>query len=585
MGNKNNTSFFASLKAKRLQKKVDNMRMKSTGSLVSRGRRAVRNVDENSRQAVILQHRLLSELLDENKDTEYGQKYDFASIHTVEEFKQKVPFSTYDDYSAYVDRMMEGENNLICARPPLHYALTTGSVGVPKYIPVSEKELEKYATYSVCMAFGVADEYYRNTTGRGVPVGLGLNAIEMKVKETKSGVEKGSISGTLMKSVKDIVPNLLSAPWEVIAPGQKMDMKYLKTRLALQNKDLAFMDSAFLSGLVDLMDYIRDNYQMLCDDIEKGIINEDVEVPQDIRMTLNLQLKPDKKRADELRYEFEDGFDTPIVPRIWPKMSWVGGIGTAGFSPYVKRMRYYCGKSIPFNNICYAASESFMAVARHMGDTSYVLLPDGGFYEFIPVNAEDETKTLNIDQLEIGEDYEIVITNLSGFYRYRIQDVVKVTGYYNETPVLKFIYRKNQLISIAGEKTNEESVRWAMENFTFQTRIVVNDYSIYADTNTDPGHYIVLIEPAEIVPKEQIPYCRDVVEKYLSQSNPIYGDMRRNGSLGKLEVVFLQQQTYQLYRDVMIMKGTSANQLKPVRVIDTPFKEHFFFDLKEPYDE
>ena len=58
----------------------------------------------------------------------------------------------------------------------------------------------------------------------------------------------------------------------------------------------------------------------------------------------------------------------------------------------------------------------------------------------------------------------------------------------------------------------------------------------------------------------------------------------RNGSLGPMEIVFLQQQTYQLYRDVMIMKGASANQLKPVRVIDSPFKEHFFFDLKENYD-
>lgn len=564
--------------------KIDKKREKYTKNLVLAGKKAVHEVDVNSRQAVILQHRLLAELLQENKDTEYGKIYDFADIHSVEEYKKRVPFSGYDDYSPYIQRMMEGEENLLSKNAPVHYALTTGSIGVPKYVPVSEKELKKYVKYSLEMAFGVADEYYRNTTGRGCPIGLGLNAIEMKVKETKTGVDQGSISGTLMKSAKSIVPFILSSPWEVICPDKKMDMKYLKIRLALQNKDLAFMDCAFLSGLVDLMDYMRDNYEMLCDDIEKGTINEDVDVPPEVRESLMKTLKPDKARADELRLEFSDGFDSPIVPRIWPRMSWIGGIGTGGFFPYVKRMRKYTGKSIPFNNLCYAASESFMAVARHMSDTSYVLLPDGGFYEFIPVNDGDENHTLNIDELEIGEDYEIVITNLSGFYRYRINDVVRVTGYYNETPILKFIYRKNQLLSIAGEKTNEEYLRWAIENFARESRVSVNDYSIFADTTTNPGHYVFLLEPSEIVPKEIIPYCRDILEKFMVHANPTYGDLLRNGSLGPMEIVFLQQQTYQLYRDIMIMKGASANQLKPVRVIDSPFKEHFFFDLKENYD-
>ena len=86
-----------------------------------------------------------------------------------------------------------------------------------------------------------------------------------------------------------------------------------------------------------------------------------------------------------------------------------------------------------------------------------------------------------------------------------------------------------------------------------------------------------------MVPKERIGYCRDVLEKKLIQANPAYGEMVRTLVLGKLEVVFLQQQTYQLYRDMQILKGASPNQLKPVRIIDTPQKESFFFNLREPY--
>ena len=379
------------------------------------------------------------------------------------------------------------------------------------------------------------------------------------------------------------MPDLLSAPWEVVCPGQEMDMKYLKARFALQDRELVFMDAAFMTGLVDLMDYIRDNYEVLCRDIYHGRIDRDIRIPEEVRSALKDSLKPDRQRAKELLREFREGFDSPIIPRIWPKMSWIGGIGTGGFFPYARRMRKYSGKNIPFNNLCYAASESLIATARHMGDESYVLIPDGGFYEFLPVDCEDESKTLNIDELEIGEDYRVIVTNLSGFYRYRLHDVVRVTSYYNETPMIRFVYRENQLISIAGEKTNEEDLRWSMEQFYLETRIHVSDYSIYADRSTSPGHYVMLVEPAGMVRKERISYCRDVLDSKLMQANPTYGEMVRTGVLGRMELVFLQQQTYQLYREMQIMKGMSSNQLKPVRVIDTPQKERFFFNLKEEY--
>jgi hypothetical protein len=122
-----------------------------------------------------------------------------------------------------------------------------------------------------------------------------------------------------------------------------------------------------------------------------------------------------------------------------------------------------------------------------------------------------------------------------------------------------------------------------MEQFYLETRIHVSDYSIYADTDSSPGHYIMLVEPTGVIPQERIAGCRDVLEGKLMQSNPAYGEMVRTGVLGRLELVLLQQQTYQLYRDIQIMKGVSSNQIKPVRVIDTPQKKDFFFNLREQY--
>ena len=553
--------------------------------MIRRGRKAMRELDRISRVAVDLSEEFLLRLLEENKDTEYGKKYDFANIHSIAEYQEKVPFSNYDDYEPYIRRMIENqETNLISSREVVHYALSSGSVGVPKHIPVCAETLQNYAKYGTCMCFGVMDEFYRNTTGHSFRKGLGVNTIELRFQETQHGIPKGAISGNIMKQIRKISESFLSPPWDVINPQESMDLKYLRALFALSHRDIAFIDGAFMASLVDMADYILENRKLLCHDIAVGKIDPSIEVSETLRKSLEARLKPDPDRAKEIEDAFAQG-SNGVLARIWPHLQFVASIGTGGFFTYAKKMQRYTGKNIPFENLSYAASEGLFATARNAGDTSYVLIPDGGFYEFIPAKNEDDSEILTIDQLEEGEDYEIVITNLSGFYRYRIKDVVRVTGFYNQAPKLQFVYRKSQLLSIEGEKTNEEAVRWAMESFMKDTGLIVNDYSVYADTDTKPGHYVFLMEPDKKVPKERIPELREAIEARMMQANPSYGEKIRRGVLGPLELIFLEMQTYQLYREMMIMRGTSANQIKPVRVIDTPMKHKFFFKLRETYED
>ena len=573
----------ADIKEVQSKAKETAMNLTLTKVLVHRGRKALRDIDNNSKRATSMSEELLMKLLEENKNTEYGLKYDFAHINSIEEYKKKVPLSTYDDYEPYIKRMVEDdEKNLLTVRPPKHYALSSGSVGNPKHIPVSEEELEIYSKYGTSLCFGVVDEFYRNTTGRSIKNGFGVNLIELKFQDTKYGIPKGAISGNIMGQVKDITGYMLTSPWDVINPNEEMDLKYLRARFALEREDVTFLDGAFMTSLVDMVDYMRANWEMLCKDIYHGRIDENVKIPDAQRRIFEQMFSPNPKRAKKLASEFKKGSDG-ILTRIWPNLQFIASIGTGGFFTYTKKMRRYTGRNIPYNNLTYAASEGLIAAARHAGDTSYVLLPDGGFYEFIPANSDDETKTLTIDQLEEGEDYEIIVTNLSGFYRYRIKDVIRVTSYYNEAPMLQFIYRKSQMLSIQGEKTNEEAVRWSIEQFMKDTKLIISDYSVYANTDSEPGHYVFLMEPESRVPEEKIAEYRDVIDAKMMQANPSYGDKVRNGILAPMELVFVQAETYQAYRDLMIRKGTSANQLKPVRVIDTPMKEKFFFTLRERY--
>lgn len=550
-------------------------------TMKKRGRQAVSELDANCDIAIKKSEELLLKLIDDNKDTEYGRKYNFKDIHSIEDYKKNVPFSVYDDYAPYIERMIKNnENNLISVYPAVHYAVSSGSVGVPKSIPVSEQTIECYKKYSCNLVFGLMDEYYRKKFGKSYASGKGLNTLEVREMRTDNGIIKGPISSTTSRANKKFLPYVFSSPMEIVFTNEVMDLKYLQLRFGLEERNLSFMLGAFMTSLVDLMTYMNVNWKTLCDEIEKGILNKDAHIPESVRKQLEVYLKPNPKRAEELRKEFEKGFDTPIIPRIWKNMSWIFAIGTGGFASYTEKMRKYSG-NIPIDFSVYGASEALMAVARNVEEGEFVLIPDSGFYEFVPMDSDDENVTYTIDELEVGKDYEIIVTNLSGFYRYRIKDVIRVTGYHKQSPKIKFVYRKNQMISIAGEKTNDEAVSWAVSEFEKETGCKISDYSIEADTDCEPGRYVVYLEPDHIMDPKKMDEYTKLIEEKLSIANPSFGAKVKNGVLSKTVLYFLQQETYALYRDLMIMRGVSGNQLKPVRVIDTPMKKKFFSALIE----
>lgn len=103
-----------------------------------------------TKNPMAVQTKLLLELLQENKDTEYGKKYGFGDIKTIEEYQEKVPVTEYDHYAEYIDRMSDnGERSLISANDPVWYNKTSGTVGVPKKIPYTQKTRDWFNRYSL----------------------------------------------------------------------------------------------------------------------------------------------------------------------------------------------------------------------------------------------------------------------------------------------------------------------------------------------------------------------------------------------------------------------------------------------------
>ncbi|MBR3316780.1 MAG: GH3 auxin-responsive promoter family protein [Atopobiaceae bacterium] len=557
--------------------------------LKQRSYKVLHAADASSRVAEQVNRDLLFRLLEDNKSTEYGKKYDFATIQDVDTYRERVPLTTYEDYEEYIDRMTEqGEKNLLTAYPVVYYASTSGTSGAPKKIPVSDKGLEVFRNYSSSMFYSVVSEFYKNTMLKNVPDGYWLAVMNFAQTPLPDGTMFGSISAACLNDeALKAMPHFSSAPPEVFSCTGSANFKYLHARYGIAQRNVTQITGPYIPALLDLMNYIKDEWKMLVQDIREGTINPDVLMPDELRAKLEAALEPDPKRADELQREFEKGFDKTIMRRIWPKLSAISSIWAGNFSSYARKLQEYSGRSIPYYTMSYVSSEGIFGVARHPHDQCYVMLPQSCFFEFIPVNGKSDdddpnAKTVLLDELQEGKDYELVITNQSGFYRYRMGDVIRVIGFYNESPMITFKYRKKNIVSIAGEKFTEDHLLSAVRSFERKTGINVIDFCMYPDRDAEPGRYVVLVEPEEVVPSERYDECKAIMAEELARASTSYAHYVAGGNMGEPKLIFLQKETFQFHREMkMYEMGINENQLKPVRVLDKPDLIKFFTLLEE----
>ena len=557
-----------------------------------RGRTALRKFDDSTIHASSNNKELLKKLLNDNKETEYGKKYNFASIRNISDYQQQVPLTTYDDYETYIDRMTEhGERNLLTAYPVVFYASTSGTSGSPKKIPVTDKGLSVFQNHSATIQFAVFSEFYKNTKWKDFHNGAVFLLLSLSHEPLKDGVEFGSISSAALDEEKrKAMSYFITTPKEVLSHTQNTDLKYLHSRYALAEREISMMAGAYIPALVDIMNYIKENQKDLVSDIRNGIIGKGIRMPDELRKTLEEDLKPDPKRADELETIFSEGFNEKIMQKIWPKLQGISAIWAGNFSMYARKLQQFSGRSIPYYTNTYVSSEGVFGIARHPFDQCYAMIPESCFYEFIPMDGkagsdeENNPQTLLIDEVEEGKEYELVITNQSGFYRYRMGDVIRVVGFYNESPLVVFKYRKKNIVSIAGEKFTEDHLLSAIREFERRTDISIIDYCMYPDREAEPGRYVIIIEPNEKVPAEKLEECKKVLAEELTRASTSYAHYVHGGNMGEPEIIFLQSQTFQLQREMKMYKtGLTENQLKTVRVLTTKEQIGFFNALKEEY--
>ena len=545
---------------------------------ISSGLQALERMEQASLNAGKISYETLMRIIRENEDTEYGKKYGFRSISSYADFARQVPLSEYSDYEPYIERMLcFGEKNLLTSRDVVYYAHTSGSSGTSKMIPRTQEELDILFSTVFERAFALCEKSCLEKEGSGLPACKGINLMESRIGFTPAGVAHGAISEML--NIREDTPFYNALPEEIIFPASEFDRRYVKMLFALREKHLSFLMSTFSPTLYDMITYLCDNWQSLCADLESGRTNPGIAMDKALRQRLDAHLSPDPERAEEIREIMTSHRKEAFIPLLWPDLKLIAAVGTSTFAPYIEKLRQHLGPDIAVDYLGYVSSESTIAAQLHEDEPSYLLLPFSGFYEFIPVDSEASETPLPMDQLEAGKEYELVLTNLSGFYRYRINDVIRVTGFHNNCPMIVFAYRKNQLVNMYGEKMADSVVQSAVQALSEESGTRILEYSVYPDAGVDPGRYIVLLESDEEIMPERWPFYSDILNRKLCEAHDSYRKKILQKTMRPLEVRFVQPQTYALYRDLKVMEGASPNQIKPVHVITDGKLKRFFFGL------
>ncbi len=361
------------------------------------------------------QDEFVMRLIRENSKTVFGRENGFDKIHNLCDYRHFVPITTYDDYIPYVDRIVNGEKNILTVYYTEHFSLKSGY----KKLPVSRWEVQMGFDYRLCTSFYIAGCQGLLTDG------MTLNLVDNSVERTVTDTTVGNLLGRLLIKRKFDSDQVYVIPVDVANPPDRSDINYLQALFALKQKNISLVMCEQYSYMVDLLRYIEKHWPKLADDIEKG----------------SPYIQPDVTRAKEVRNVMEKhNIGTQLVPSLWPDMHCVIVFDVNNLNANFEMLRTYCGSRVHFIYSGISAPEGTLSTAVKIDDAQTVLIPDGIFYEFKPNEAKDYNYLLTLDKLEIGKSYEVIITNLSGLYRYKTGKIILVVGRYHDTPTVIEIY-------------------------------------------------------------------------------------------------------------------------------------------------
>lgn len=374
-----------------------------------------------------VQQELFQEMISRAKYTEYGKMYSFDKITSYDDFRKNVPLQSYDEVRPWVERIMEGEQELLWPTETKWFAKSSGTTsGRSKLIPVTKESLED------CHYKGGKDLlslYYNNhpTTRlyKGKHLIVGGSA---EINHLSPDSYFGDLSAIIVKNL----------PW------------WAEIRRT-PAKEIALMS-----------DWTNKIEQMA-----RQTIKEDVYilagVPSWTMVLANKVLEITGKKD---------------LKEVWPNLELFmhGGVS---FEPYREQFAKLISDEKMNYVETYNASEGFFGIQDQLNSDEMLLMLDYGiFFEFIPMSEYEGTQSKTVIQLQEVEpdvNYAIVISTNGGLWRYIVGDTIRFTSV--KPYRFKITGRTKCFINTFGEELIVENADKALAEACLRTNAQIRDYT------------------------------------------------------------------------------------------------------------
>lgn len=525
--------------------------------------------EEATKDPAEAQKKTLLDYLVRNKNTEYGKKYGFSKIGSVEEYLKTVPICDYTGISSYAERMAAGEKNILTSETPTFFGRTSGTTGKPKLIPVTDYSRSKKAELMALWTYYISRDHPRVTDGKIFAI------IDPEVKTfTPSGLPCGPENGHAYINLPYIIKSMCAVPYEAFEI-EDYDARYYAILRIAMGYNVTTLATLNPSAIVILCEKIGQWQDRIINDIEKGTLDKSLKIPQGIRAVLEKKLKPDPRRALELKKILEDKKE--LLPKyFWPRMAliecWKGGT----VKLYLKDLPRYFG-DVPVRDFGCLSTETRSSIPITDEGAGGILAIQTNFYEFIPKEDmhKGRGKTLLCTELEKGKDYLLIVTTPGGLYRYDTDDVIHVDGFFNKTPVIEFVQKGLNAISVTGEKVYESHINEAVNTAANKMKLSIKFFSSFVEMRKIP-RYVFLVEFGGSVSESQKKEFLRSTEEELRRCNLEYDDTRDRKELSYPVLKVVKPGGFEKYRAKRVSEGAHETQFKvPELTADAKIEKNF----------
>ena len=372
----------------------------------------VRNrLDEISYDPMGYQEELVLRIARENVNTTFGRKHGFDRIHNIADFRMRVPISCYDDYMEYIERISNGERNVLTAYLTEHLSPYEGY----KKLPLSRWGVQTFYDYNFSAAFYIAGNEGLITGG------MTLNLVDNCIDTLTSGVHVGNLLGRQLTRRDFDNSKVYVIPIDVANYVGQNDILYIQALYALSQKKISLAICDHYTDMINLLRYIEKHWPRLANEIEQG----------------NTYVTADAMRANTIREVMErHHIGTQLVTNLWPDLHVMMIYDVCCLTTSFELLRTYCGRDVHYIFAGINSAIGSFTMPLNIDDPQTVLIPDSVFYEFKPLESKNYNDLLTLDQLELGKRYELIATTLSGLYRYKTNKVFYIVGHHHETPTV-----------------------------------------------------------------------------------------------------------------------------------------------------